>query len=912
MERDAFLVSFFGLGALVYSKLHGALAMTEFGPRPSRRAVGQVGLRFPTEFDGVFGEYNSATPQEKQAREKRFGAFVKAAVDRQALDVDAVSGPRASSGKAPEKSDPGAHNSECAYDGLPASQAWWVVRYTTKKLEPLRGEPAHQPLSFELEGTSADGQRVFLRGPVGSVQVEASKDITGSSSKDDAAWVLRADLIDTNWRNGRVGELHRIRMAQDTTQCVTAMLLDASTAAPLPVYITRFALGLHADRVRASSVARSTPVSRVDFYPARDQLISRALRAMTHVDPRIVYTSPGADSVLVGAHAVDGCLPLALVVTPALGKVGSGSVSYHPVLRVLVKYGTRAPPLPGDLNPDPAPIKSLSFMLQGGKQLGQIATSSSKQLKWAYDGVLIPKETSVDLVFVDGPAPKTSLPLEPPVKLPKPAGQANGTISFAPFESARYGGGARISYTGPGEGSRNRWDDLRVSYTVVDADEMRNAAIGAAVAAGLLLVLGHFVVRPAAAGPLFLGAALVAGVAGVAAAVVAVSAARGNPLGLDAGRFRNAAVLRFFAACAVAVLGVSIVSFRTGQQLGPFCTAAVLLCLAGAAADALTFDEGGAVSAEHAGVRAVAFALCALGMFFVCADCLRIARRARTPAAPAEKLWVPRPSAPAIILVAVFGIVAYGAHTITRHSRLDACAAAENSGVPCAAEGARWFAMDGPGKRVFFPAVVCAVAAIPFVLAPFTGYALSSKLGVLEAEIRLLRHSRLASAGPDDAAPEPSANPSVPEEVREVVGQNQKGAFRKFVRAGLALGIVGYVAWVVAGRAERVNGDHCTRLRDRDAQHKESARTAGFFVGDEGADVRREHALYGCSTRETRCAALVAGLGATVVLLSFRKQRKQRWLSLPRVAVDAAALAAAVFVLVWVPGRTDEIRQVLL
>lgn len=370
------------------------------------RVVGQIGLRFATKFAGKAGVYNDASPEERDEREESFMTLVRSCVNRNGSTMAVTSEFASRSAQSEEKTElPDPSSGEINNDCKDTKQtSWWKVRYEMQPYDEFL------PLSFLLEGTASNGSRVRLYGPVRSVKIEADRDISrgATSSNEPVQWKMYLELQDTNWaqEGGISGSPFRFVCSQQEEKCVFSALVDSQGKAH-PVFVSEFRLQLRNKPVQRNTNvldALLTSKSWGDVYytfklhPSRDLLLSYMVRGLPLIDSTIVYTEEESKLVLGGATGSTQ-LPLEVHIRSPepLNDAGDKFLAL-PVLRVMLRYVSKAVPEPGLMDPQPASVQSMQLLLPGNRVLTQ---DPNTKTIWTVNDSTLHKTTSIDLLLLN-------------------------------------------------------------------------------------------------------------------------------------------------------------------------------------------------------------------------------------------------------------------------------------------------------------------------------------------------------------------------------------------------------------------------------------------------------------------------------------------------------------------------------
>ena len=458
----------------------------EYENSQSVRAVGQLGLKFFTTIADQMGVYNATTPSERQGREREFIEFIRAAQKQfnlkrlpALMKTEVVSQAAKSSRTYTQNQE--TQNTECEQDFTQTS--WWKAKYTFESI-CNREEPRvtrYLPISFFLEGTDKDGARVFLYGPVKSLIVESDTDVTGPVPVDNIAWKMHFELVDANWRqlggNPEVNKVFKFICSQQSDQCVFSTLVGSDDKA-FNIFVSRFMMRLEeapvsvSDNVWERFHAKFNTEDNVyahsmmTVHPGRDLLLSYVTRSLPLIDNTIVWKKQSGNMLLVGGITSDTKLPLEIHIRSpeALDDDGNKYLAY-PVYRVMVRYHT-SPPVPGNMQPDSASIKSIQFLLPNDRVLAQ---NASEKLNWVVNNVALHRDATIDLVVLNKtPVGNSRKPgMTAGVRDPT----TNGIIWFTSFSGIRQGL-SKITVNEDEQndirGNYNRypsqsWDDLRIN-----------------------------------------------------------------------------------------------------------------------------------------------------------------------------------------------------------------------------------------------------------------------------------------------------------------------------------------------------------------------------------------------------------------------------------------------------------------
>lgn len=489
------------------------------------KVVAQMGLRFATQIADQVGVFNEATPEEKDEREAAFIRFMRQAVnqkDRMKADTEIVSQAARSEMDELPRQEPGVHNTDCERDFPQTS--WWKAKYT---FEPFMD---YLPMSFLLEGTARNGSRVRLFGPLKLLRVEADRDVTTPVPQDSTTWKMYMEIEDTNWtqQGGVEGTTFRFVCSQQADKCVFSALVD-EYGKPLDVFVSVFALHLldHPVGGREDVVSgfleaaghgssNKPPLGAIatfSVHPSRDLLLSYLVRALPEIDATIVFSKDN-DTVLVGGATANTPLPLEvhLESVEPLNDAGDRFLAL-PVYRVMVRYMNPQPPKPGELDPRPATVKSVQFLLENGSILAQDAV---RKTVWVVGEQTLHTSTTIDLVALNKTPTPGGKPRQPGRSGGAVPSEVNGVIKFTQFPGVRQGfnlvsidkdeqdrhRGDPLDTTSSyvamltGKGARSQaWDDIRVNDAIMSSRvptlrEVYGNSRVSAILVGLVVALG--------------------------------------------------------------------------------------------------------------------------------------------------------------------------------------------------------------------------------------------------------------------------------------------------------------------------------------------------------------------------------------------------------------------------------------
>ncbi len=487
----------------------------EYENSQSIRAVAQLGLKFFTTVADQMGVYNMTTPTERKDREQEFIDFIKRAHQQSnmkklgaLMETEIVS--QAAKSGSTHLQNAETQNTECEQNFSQTS--WWKAKYTFTSICD-REEPnvvRYLPMSFFLEGTDSSGARVFIYGPIKSLVVECDADVTGPVPRDNVAWKMHFELVDTNWRqaggNPAVNHVFKFVCSQQNDQCVFSTLVGSDGKA-FNVFVSRFVARLEEKPVSVSdNVWRrfKEPFNSDDnvfahaeltIHPGRDLMVSYVVRALKEIDSTIVWKKQSGNMLLVGGITSDTKLPLEIHIRSpdALDDDGNKYLAY-PVYRVMIRYHT-TPPVPGELQPDSAAIKSIQFLLPDDRVLAQ---DSKDRLTWVVNNVALHRDATIDLVVLNK-TPVASNARNPSMSGGVRSPATDGVVWFTDFSGIRQG----LSRVSVSEQEQNKvratvapsqpWDDIRVnrradlpSIAEVFGDRRSNAVVIGIVVALML------------------------------------------------------------------------------------------------------------------------------------------------------------------------------------------------------------------------------------------------------------------------------------------------------------------------------------------------------------------------------------------------------------------------------------------
>lgn len=475
----------------------------EFGQTHDVKVIAQLGLRFFTSVADRIGVYNQTTPEERNAREAEFINFVKVCQQQYNMKRTGMF-MRTEIVSTPSQTTPGempvphssANNIDCVGTSIPQT-SWWRAQYTFTSICD-KEEPSvvrYLPMSYYLEGTGADGTRVYLYGPVNSLRIEADRDVTGPVPVDSIAWKMHLVLVDTNWQDRRgvpgVNSMYGFVCSQQNDKCVFSTLIDQSTGKAASVFVSRFQLRLESEPVSItanvyrgflddnlrSNEGRSLALFTV--HPGRDLLLSYLCRALPELDSTVTWQKQKGNVLLIGGASVNTQLPLEIHVRSpeALNDKGDKFVAYS-VKRVLIRY-TADPPEPGDMKPDAASIRAVQFQLSNNKMLAQ---NVQDKTTWVIGETNLHRDATVDLLVLNKTPVAGGKSRKPGMSGGAQQPRSGGVIHFSDFPGVRQG----FSMISVGKIRQDRlrserstasqdWNDLRVSWAFEESRDLSMA-----------------------------------------------------------------------------------------------------------------------------------------------------------------------------------------------------------------------------------------------------------------------------------------------------------------------------------------------------------------------------------------------------------------------------------------------------
>lgn len=462
----------------------------EFQKSHDVKVVAQMGLRFETSIADKMGVYNESTPGERDNREKEFINFIKIAqqqfnMKKTPMLVETEIVQSASKSEADElpqqKTD--VHNADCEQNNSKQT-SWWKAKYTFSSIcDTETPNTRYLPMSYYLEGTDANGARIYIYGAVKSLKVEADRDVTGVAPVDSVAWKMYFELVDCNWKQhgGTPGNNHVFKFvcSQQNDKCVFSTLVGNDGKA-FNVFVSGFQLRLEPEPVTiTSNVYRdflhgdmrtqdNTALAKLSIHPGRDLMLSYLCRSLPLLDNTITWKKQNGNVLLLGAMSEDTQLPMEIHITSPKEPLNDNGDLFmaYPVYRTMIRYVTK-PPDPGNMNPDSTAIKSIQFLLPNNQILAQ---NIKQKNVWVINDLALDKNATIDVLMLNKTPVKGGKNRKPGMTGGARPPKVEGVMHFDDFPGVRQG----FSLISIGKRRQERlrsepesasqvWNDLRVA-----------------------------------------------------------------------------------------------------------------------------------------------------------------------------------------------------------------------------------------------------------------------------------------------------------------------------------------------------------------------------------------------------------------------------------------------------------------
>jgi len=515
------VILLFLLHSVYYATQRKRLQVDYFLSRPKDSIpltqIGQIGLRYNTTGSGETVSFNQTSEVEKATRETSVVNFLKTLdqkVKLKQLPVD-WNVTTVSNKKKPGTGDTQYlsefRNTECV-SAASVVENWWGSRYVAKSLFTREvPETRFLPMSFYMETVDRGGNKMVFSGAVKSLVVEADTNLLQSPTAELVSYKLYFTLVNTGWANHETespGGVIEVVASQQSDRCVFTAVTRKGKL--LDVFVSVFAFRLepkvvsmeddvasrfHADgegvTLFPEASTSETGLATVRFHASRDRLINFMMRAMPLLDESIKSKRDKDDNNTILYHNQEaGALPLVLQLNTTdnelFPEAGTQSLSI-PVQRVVMSFN--APPREaGDLDPDPASMKTIAFVGNVGAGPKDVAnTTGPKDTKksnikgivivgqdtsgknnWVFKNrgtdALLSKGTTIELgVLSRSPA---LAEIEPMARKTKITSEINGGYSITPTPSVRWGGKMTTV-------DKGTYDEVRTRLSWMDEHDLR-------------------------------------------------------------------------------------------------------------------------------------------------------------------------------------------------------------------------------------------------------------------------------------------------------------------------------------------------------------------------------------------------------------------------------------------------------